>query len=215
MKCTGCLKNGTRGPGQLPDRDHSRYPRIQRCRWPAACGQIPTPRDRRARESGPAWLRWIWHPLTLISEAVYARCLSARRRNASRRQKCCRLRRRSLPGDKQALLSDLEQALYASKIISYTPGICPSARRREGVQMGPELRRHRPCSGGAAASSGPHFSRRSGRIRRQPAAVEPAAGPVFQRTYRAVPAGLATRSLRRRPSRRMDPRHVDGVVLLR
>ena len=37
-------------------------------------------------------------------------------------RKCCIRRRESSGGKKQAFLNDLEKALYASKIISYTQG---------------------------------------------------------------------------------------------
>jgi len=61
-------------------------------------------------------------PLTLISEAVFARCLSAikdERVDASRVLNGPKAR---FSGDKQAFLADLEKALYASKIVSYAQG---------------------------------------------------------------------------------------------
>ncbi|SJM84012.1 probable 6-phosphogluconate dehydrogenase, decarboxylating 1 [Zygosaccharomyces bailii] len=63
-------------------------------------------------------------PVTLIGEAVFARCLSALKEERTRASKV-------LPGpqipkdavkDKQQFVDDLEQALYASKIISYAQG---------------------------------------------------------------------------------------------
>lgn len=63
-------------------------------------------------------------PVTLIGEAVFARCLSAIKGERVRASK-------ALPkvpitakfeGDKKQLIDDLEQALYASKIISYAQG---------------------------------------------------------------------------------------------
>ncbi len=61
-------------------------------------------------------------PLTLISEAVYARCLSAMK---SERVEASKVLHGPVPkftGDKKAFLKDLEQALYASKLVSYTQG---------------------------------------------------------------------------------------------
>jgi len=61
-------------------------------------------------------------PLTLIGEAVFARCLSALK---SERVEAARLIRPELPafqGDVAAFVEDLRQALYASKIISYAQG---------------------------------------------------------------------------------------------
>ncbi|MBP1625248.1 MAG: 6-phosphogluconate dehydrogenase (decarboxylating) [Acidobacteria bacterium] len=61
-------------------------------------------------------------PLTLISEAVFARCLSAMKDERVEASRVLRPPQRRFTGDKGALLRDLEQALYASKIISYTQG---------------------------------------------------------------------------------------------
>jgi 6-phosphogluconate dehydrogenase len=61
-------------------------------------------------------------PLTLISEAVFARCLSAMKEE---RRKAARMLHGSTPAlpDLSAdWIGDLEQALYASKIISYAQG---------------------------------------------------------------------------------------------
>jgi 6-phosphogluconate dehydrogenase len=61
-------------------------------------------------------------PLTLISEAVSARCLSAMK---TERVEAARVLRGPTPrftGDRDALLADLAQALYASKIVSYAQG---------------------------------------------------------------------------------------------
>jgi 6-phosphogluconate dehydrogenase len=61
-------------------------------------------------------------PLTLISEAVYARCLSAIKEERVEASKVLHAPAQKFPGDRAAFLNDLEQALYASKIISYTQG---------------------------------------------------------------------------------------------
>ncbi len=61
-------------------------------------------------------------PLTLIGEAVFARCLSAMK--DERVQAAARYPREipSFTGDRAEVLEKLRQALYASKIISYTQG---------------------------------------------------------------------------------------------
>jgi 6-phosphogluconate dehydrogenase len=61
-------------------------------------------------------------PLTLISEAVYARCLSAIKEERVEASKILRGPQGKFTGDKQACLVDLEKALYASKIVSYAQG---------------------------------------------------------------------------------------------
>ncbi|EJT98954.1 6-phosphogluconate dehydrogenase [Dacryopinax primogenitus] len=62
-------------------------------------------------------------PVTLIGEAVFARCLSALKSERVRAAKSISgPQRETFKGDKQQFIDDLEQALYASKIISYTQG---------------------------------------------------------------------------------------------
>jgi 6-phosphogluconate dehydrogenase len=62
-------------------------------------------------------------PVTLIGEAVFARCLSAIKEERVRASKVIAApAREPFQGDKQQFIDDLEQALYASKIISYAQG---------------------------------------------------------------------------------------------
>jgi len=61
-------------------------------------------------------------PLTLISESVYARCLSAIKEERVEAAKVLKAPGTTFTGDKKEFLADLEQALYASKIVSYAQG---------------------------------------------------------------------------------------------
>ena len=61
-------------------------------------------------------------PVTLIGEAVYARCLSALKDERVKASTILGGPSPDFTGDKQAFINDLEQALYASKIISYAQG---------------------------------------------------------------------------------------------
>jgi 6-phosphogluconate dehydrogenase len=61
-------------------------------------------------------------PLTLISEAVYARCLSAIKEERVGASKLLHGPQPRFSGNRQAVLADLEKALYASKIVSYAQG---------------------------------------------------------------------------------------------
>jgi 6-phosphogluconate dehydrogenase len=61
-------------------------------------------------------------PLTLIGEAVFARCLSALKEERVKAAKALKGPRAKFRGDKEKFLNDLHQALYASKIISYAQG---------------------------------------------------------------------------------------------
>jgi len=61
-------------------------------------------------------------PVTLIGEAVFARCLSSLKEERTRASSKLKGPEINFSGDKQAILDDIEQALYASKIISYAQG---------------------------------------------------------------------------------------------
>ncbi len=61
-------------------------------------------------------------PLTLISEAVWARCLSAMKTERVEASKVLRGPTPKFTGDRKAFLDDLAHALYASKIVSYAQG---------------------------------------------------------------------------------------------
>jgi len=62
-------------------------------------------------------------PVTLIGEAVFARCLSSLKQERVRASKVIPgPQKEAFHGDEKQFIDDLEQALYASKIISYTQG---------------------------------------------------------------------------------------------
>jgi 6-phosphogluconate dehydrogenase len=61
-------------------------------------------------------------PLTLIAEAVFARCLSALKEERVEAAKILSGPEVVFDGDTEAFVKDLHDALYASKIISYTQG---------------------------------------------------------------------------------------------
>jgi 6-phosphogluconate dehydrogenase len=61
-------------------------------------------------------------PVTLIGEAVFARCLSALKSERVRASEKLTGPTPKFEGDREEFLANLEQALYASKIISYAQG---------------------------------------------------------------------------------------------
>lgn len=63
-------------------------------------------------------------PVTLIAEAVLARCLSALKGERTKASQVLNYvgRNDKFEGNREEFLDDLEQALYASKIISYAQG---------------------------------------------------------------------------------------------
>ncbi len=61
-------------------------------------------------------------PLTLISEAVFARCLSAIKDERVQAAKVIKADVQNIKLDKKQMIDDLRKALYASKIVSYAQG---------------------------------------------------------------------------------------------
>ena len=61
-------------------------------------------------------------PLTLIGEAVFARCLSAQKDERVRAAEFLARPKHAFTGDKQAMINAIRNALYAAKIISYAQG---------------------------------------------------------------------------------------------
>ncbi len=69
-------------------------------------------------------------PLTLIAEAVFARCLSAQKEERMAAAKLLQGSTLSGPEAVGASVDDIEQALYASKMVSYAQGFAPWMRKR-------------------------------------------------------------------------------------
>ena len=61
-------------------------------------------------------------PLTLIGEAVFARCLSALKEERVAASKVLKGQTKTFEGAKSQMVNDLRRALYASKIVSYAQG---------------------------------------------------------------------------------------------
>jgi 6-phosphogluconate dehydrogenase len=61
-------------------------------------------------------------PLTLIGEAVFSRCLSALKEERVEASKVIKGISPNFTGDKKAMIEDIRNALYASKIVSYAQG---------------------------------------------------------------------------------------------
>jgi len=61
-------------------------------------------------------------PVTLIGEAVYARCLSAMKEDRVAASKILSGPKSKFDGDRNAFIEDIRQALLASKIVSYAQG---------------------------------------------------------------------------------------------
>ena len=142
-------------------------------------------------------------PSTLVTEAVYARSLSARKDERERASKVLQGPDAKYTGDKKAFVEQIRQALFASKIVSYAQGF---------VQMQAAAAEHDwPLNYGDCAMLWrggciiravlPRQHQR--RLRQRPAARKPAAGPVLQRRR-----PQCSRRLAARPSLRLPPRGI-------
>jgi 6-phosphogluconate dehydrogenase len=70
-------------------------------------------------------------PVTLIGEAVFARCLSALKEERIEASRILKGPQISFTGNQEEFIEDIRQALYASKIISYAQGFMLMRRASE------------------------------------------------------------------------------------
>ncbi|KAB8234935.1 6-phosphogluconate dehydrogenase, partial [Aspergillus alliaceus] len=98
-------------------------------------------------------------PVTLIGEAVFSRCLSALKDERTRASTLLSGPTPEFTGDKQAFVDDLEQALYASKIISYAQGFMLIQEVSPRSTAGSSTSLPLPSCGVVAVSSAPSSSR--------------------------------------------------------
>ena len=133
-------------------------------------------------------------PLTLIAEAVFARCLSAQKDERVAASKILKGPAKPVGPRPVGAGRRVEHALYASKIISYAQGYAlMDAMVRESkweINRGPS----RSC-GGAAASSA---ARSSARSRRPSIAIR--SSPISYSTLTSVARSIAARLAGARPS---------------
>ena len=92
-------------------------------------------------------------PLTGITEAVFARSLSALR--DQRRDASGVLAGPKPGGLPESLVDDIRKALYASKVVAYAQGFEQMAAAAKHVRLGPARWASWRRSGAAAASSAP------------------------------------------------------------
>ena len=76
-------------------------------------------------------------PLTLIGEAVFARCLSAMKAERVEAADAYKVKREKFAGDKKEMIENIRKALLASKIISYAQGyvLMKAAAKNYGWQL--------------------------------------------------------------------------------
>ena len=152
-------------------------------------------------------------PLTLIGEAVFARCLSAMK---SERVEASKEYARTIPaftGDKAEMVEAIRQALYASKIISYAQGytLMRTAAKTYGWNLN---------YGGIALMWRGGCIIRSvflGKIKeaydKNPELQQSPARPVFQGNHAEAHSGLAQGRSGSRAVRRSGARYDGGAEL--
>src|SRR5262249_29012882 len=76
-------------------------------------------------------------PVTLIGEAVYARCLSAMKEERVEASRVLTGPKRSAASDRAAFIEDVRRALYCSKMVSYAQGymLLREAAKEEGWNL--------------------------------------------------------------------------------
>ena len=94
-------------------------------------------------------------PTTLVTEAVFARCLSAQKEARVRASKVLAGPQGSFRGDKQAFIEDVRQALYVFRRSQAMPRALCSWTRPRRSWAGNSTTGRSPFCGGAAASSVP------------------------------------------------------------
>ena len=154
-------------------------------------------------------------PSTLVTEAVYARCLSALRDARIRASSKLAGPAGKYEGDRKQFIEQVRQALYASKIVSYAQGY---------VQMQAAAVEYKwPLDFGSIALlwRGGCIIRRGlpaadqGRLRRRSQAGEPAAGTLLQGSDGQGPGRLAKRDRHGRSAGHSHAGLLDGFGLLR
>ena len=132
-------------------------------------------------------------PLTLISEAVFARTLSAQKDERVAASKVLTSHMPAFSGNHQAMVDDIEQALYASKIISYAQGFslmkAMADESKWEIKSGAVALMWRGGCIIRSAFLGTH----QGGVRPQSPAGQPAPGPLLQRGGQPGRGGLAAR----------------------
>ena len=207
-------------PGLVPDRDHRPDLRPQgrpeaatATSWTTCWTRPP----RRAPASGPSQSALdLGIPVTAITEAVFARSLSALKDQRVAASKV-------LPGptggkiegDRQAFIDDVRDALYASKVVAYAQGFeqMLAAAKEYGWTLHPgEIA---TIWRGGCIIRARFLDRIKDAYDQQPDLREPAAGPLLHRGGQERPGRLAPRRRRGRPAGHPHPRLLVRPGLLR
>ena len=122
-------------------------------------------------------------PVTLIGEAVFARCLSAIKDERVAASKVLTgPKHRVDSGDRKAFIEDVRRALYCSKMISYAQGYMLLREAAQGRRLEPEYGRDRADVARRLHHPQPFPAEDQEGLRQESEADESAAGRFLQRT---------------------------------
>ena len=119
-------------------------------------------------------------PSTLVTEAVYARCLSAMKDARVRASKLLKGPTDKFRGDRAEVHRAGAPGPVRLEDLQLRPRLRADAGRRQGAQLAAQFRRDRPAVAWRVHHSGRVSRTHQRSLRRQEAAGEPAAGAVFQ-----------------------------------
>jgi 6-phosphogluconate dehydrogenase len=155
-------------------------------------------------------------PLTLIGEAVFARCLSALKDERVAASKVLKGPEGRVQGATRSLPQRPAQALYASKIVSATPRATSScARRRRRTRLEPQLRRHRLMWRGGCIIRSVFLGKIKEAFDKNPKLVNLLLDPFFKAAVTKASRLLAARGHRGGQARHPDAGHQRRAGLLR
>ena len=171
----------------------ARHSRVQGHRRPAAGGQDPRHRrPERHRQMDGHFFAWNWaFPITLMAEAVYSRCVSALKdERVIAAKKLKGPRPENLRRPRQIHRRHPPRALCLEDHF-LRAGLHADARRGQGIQVEPELRRHRADVARRLHHPQPVPGQDQGGLRRESEAHESAARQIFPEGDQGLPAFVA------------------------
>ena len=184
----------------LPDRDHARESSPKKTM--TAQPLIDKILDTAGQKGTGKWTAIsaldLGMPVTLIGEAVFARCLSALKDERVAASKVLKGPKHSEIRRSQEFIEDVRRALYCSKMISYAQGymLLREAAKEEGWNL--NYGRHRADVARRLHHSQPFPGEDQGSLRQESEAHESVAGRFFQQRSEQLPKVLAHAALFKR-----------------
>ena len=192
-----------RRAGKLPDRDHPRH--LQRQGRPRRRGYLVDKiLDVAGAKGTGKWMSQLaldlGVPSTMVTEAVYARGMSALKDARVQAQQGPH-RADAQPdtvGDRKQFIEAGAAGALRLEDLQLRPRLRAASSGRQGARLAAELRRHRPAVARRLHHPGRVPGADQGSVRRQPEARKPAARPLLHRGDGQGPGRLAASRRHRR-----------------